>query len=299
MAHESKPGAADGPDDAFEDDGAPERPRLPVISLAITALFLLLGGLLLYFVRAEVGYFFGGQQPKVHFVPTPEQPVPHGVPSNVLAEARIDLTKLCDYWDIEKNPFPPEVSYAFTLQMGLGKRYFLTCVGDGTVRPRLWILRPETEAETKTIHLEAVRARLSKTMLSTWTEERVPEVHLPGGPGCNNDVCRGRLIRFGDYAQNPLGGVRKIQDVLLERLEPEFRRLGRKPLLDEDYLLILGEFPSSRWWYVAMLGGVVLLTLINLFLGLRSLRRYLQARRVMEGYIRRMRPAGADKGKPS
>jgi len=299
MADESKPAAGDGPDQELEELEAPERPRLPVVSLSLTALFIILGGLLLYFVRSEVQYFFAGEAPKVHFVPTADQPVPRGVPSNVLAEARIDYTELCDFWDAEASPFPPEVSYAFTLQMGLGKRYFLTCVGDGTVRPRLWILRPETEAETKAIHLDAVRARLSKTMLATWTEERVPEVHVPGGPGCVNDLCRGRLVRFGDYAQNPLGGVRKIQDVLLERLEPEFRRLGRPPLDDDDYLLILGEAPASRWWYVAMLGGVVLLTLANLFLGLRSLRRFLHARRVMEGYLRRMRPAGDDKGKRS
>jgi len=299
MADESRPSAGDGSDDLLEEDATPDRPRLPVVSLAITALFVILGGLLLYFVRSEVEYFFAGKSPKVHFVPTPDQPIPRGVPSNVLAEARIDYTKLCDYWDVEKSPFPPEVSYAFTLQMGLGKRYFLTCVGDGTVRPRLWIMRPETDDETRTIHLEAVRARLSKTMLSTWTEERVPEVHIPGGPGCVNDLCRGRLVRFGDYAQNPLGGVRKIQDVLLERLEPEFRRLGRPPLVDDDYVLILGEVPSSRWWYVAMLGGIVALTLANLFLGLRALRRYLHARRVMEAYIRRMHPAGADKDRKS
>ncbi|MBN1773991.1 MAG: hypothetical protein JXB32_22215 [Deltaproteobacteria bacterium] len=299
MADESRPQAGEGPDEELEEGAEPERPRLPVISLAITALFIVLGGLLLYFVRSEVEYYFAGKAPQVHFVPTPDQPVPRGAPSNVLAEVRVDYTKLCDFWDIEKDPFPPEVSYAFTLQMGLGKRYFLTCVGDGTVRPRLWILRPETEEETRTIHLDATRARLSKTMLATWTEERVPEVHVPGGPGCINDLCRGRLIRFADYAQNPLGGVRKIQDVLLERLEPEFRRLGRTPLDDDDYLLILGEAPSSRWWYVAMLGGVVLLTLTNLFFGLRALRRFLQARRVMEGYIRRMRPAGDDRKKRS
>lgn len=297
MTDETRSDQGGGAEPDAEEAATPQRPRLPVVSLSLTALFLVLGGLLLYFVRAEVAYFFAGKSPAVHFVPTPEQPVPHGVPSNVLAEIRVDHTKLCDYWDAEKDPFPPEVSYAFTLQMGLGKRYFFTCVGDGTVRPRLWILRPESEEETRAIHVEAVRARLSKTMLATWTEERVPEVHIPGGAGCINDLCRGRLIRFGDYAQNPLGGVRKIQDVLLERLEPEFRRLGRPPLEDDDYVLILGENPSSRWWYVAMLGGVVLLTVANLFLGLRSLRRFLQARRIMEGYLRRMRPAGGTEGK--
>ncbi|NMC70332.1 MAG: hypothetical protein GYA57_09735 [Myxococcales bacterium] len=292
MADETRSNAGEDLEPDLDEAPTPDRPRLPVVSLSLSALFLILGGLLLFFVRAEVAYFFAGESPDVHFVPTPDQPVPRNAPSNVLAEVRVDYTKLCDYWDADKEPFPPEVSYAFTLQMGLGKRYFFTCVGDGTVRPRLWILRPESEAETRTIHLEAVRARLSKTMLATWTEERVPEVHIPGGPGCINDLCRGRLIRFRDYAQNPLGGVRKIQDVLLERLEPEFRRLGRAPLEDDDYVLILGENPSSRWWYVAMLAGVVVLTLVNLVLGLRALRRFLQARRVMESYLRRMRPAG-------
>jgi len=297
MADESRANAGGGSEPGVEEAGTPDRPRLPVVSLSLSALFLVLGGLLLFFVRAEVAYFFAGESPKVHFVPTPDQPVPRNAPSNVLAEVRVDFTKLCDYWDADRDPFPPEVSYAFTLQMGLGKRYFFTCVGDGTVRPRLWILRPESEAETRAIHVEAVRARLRKTMLAAWTEDRVPEVHIPGGPGCINDLCRGRLIRFRDYAQNPLGGVRKIQDVLLDRLEPEFRRLGRPPLEDDDYVLILGEAPFSRWWYVAMLAGVVLLTLVNLVLGVRALRRFLLARRVMESYLRRMHPsAGAGPG---
>jgi len=285
-----KPTAGEDLDDGDE-RVVPERPRMPVISLAIATLFLALGGLLLYFVRSEIGYFFSGKSPAVQFVPSPDQPIPRDVPSNVLAEIRVDYKNLCDYWDVEKSPFPPEVSYSFTLQMGMGKRYFLTCVGDGTIRPRLWILRPETVDETKAIHLAAVRDRLKQTMLSTWTEERVPEVHIPGGPGCVNDLCRGRLVRFGDYAQNPLGGVRKIQDVLQERLEPEFRRLGRKPLDDGDYLLILGETPSTRWWYVALLGGVAVLTLINFILGFRALRRYLRARRILDEYLRR---AGTD-----
>jgi hypothetical protein len=278
------------------EDGAeavvPERPRLPIVSLAITAVFLALGGLLLYFVRSEVEYYFSGKSPSVRFVPTRTQPIPPTAPSNVLAEARVDYKELCDYWDTDKSPFPPEVSYAFTLQMGMGKRYFLTCVGDGNVRPRLWILRPESEEETKRIHVDAVSRRLGQSMLSAWTEERVPEIHIPGGPGCVNDLCRGRLVRFSEYAQNPLGGVRKIQDVLRERLEPEFRRLGREPLDDGDYLLILGETPRTRWWYVALLGGVLVLTLANLALGIRSLRRFLRARRVVDEYLRRLGPAG-------
>jgi hypothetical protein len=268
--------------------GLPERPRLPLVSLAITALFLALGGLLLYFVRADIGYFFSGKAPAVRFVPTRLQPVPPDAPSNAMAEVRVDYQQLCDYWDATLDPFPPEVSYAFTLEMGWGKRYFLTCVGDGTVRPRLWILRPETEAETKEIHLAAIRGRLSQSTLASSTEEQVPEVHVPGGSGCVNDLCRGRLVRFGEYAQNPLGGVRQVQEVLRDRLEPEFRRLGRAPLEDGDFLIILGETPSTRWWYVALLGGILLLTLANLLLGLRSLRRFLRARRIVDEYLRRV-----------
>jgi hypothetical protein len=265
----------------------PERPRLPVVSLAITAVFLALGGLLLYFVRSEVDYFFASSSPEVRFQPTASEPVPPRSPSNVLAEIRVDYKQLCDFWDVEKSPFPPEDSYAFTLQMGLGKRYFLTCVGDGTIRPRLWILRPESADETKRIHVEAASKRVGQSMLSSWTEDRVPEIHIPGGPGCVNDLCRGRLVRFGEYAQNPLGGVRKIQNVLQDRLEPEFRRLGHAPLEDGDYLIILGETPGTRWWYVALLGGVLVLTLANLLLGLRSLRRFLRARRIVDEYLRR------------
>ena len=127
---------------AGKDGGVPERPRLPIISLGITAVFLALGGLLLYFVRAEVGYFFSSKGPEIHLQPTRTEPLPAHPPSNVFAEARINYRELCDFWDTERDPLPPEVSYAFTLQMGMGKRYFLTCVGEGETRPRLWILRP-------------------------------------------------------------------------------------------------------------------------------------------------------------
>ncbi|MBI5501352.1 MAG: hypothetical protein HY907_13990 [Deltaproteobacteria bacterium] len=278
------------------ESGAPERPRLPIVSLAITAVFLALGGLLLYFVRAEVGYFFSSKAPELRFRPSRETPLPAHPPSNVYAEARIDYRQLCDYWDAEQDPLPPEVSYAFTLAMGMGKRYFLTCVGEGETRPRLWILRPESAEETKRIQVESQLERLGGTAMDRSLEARVPEVHIPGGPGCVNDLCRGRLVRFGEYAQNPLGGVRKIQDVLRERLEAEFRRLGRQPLEDGDYLLILGETPASRWWYVALLGGVAVLTLANLFLGVRALRRYLRARRIVEEYLRRAGAAAAGKG---
>ena len=192
--------------DGGEEAVVPERPRLPIVSLAITAVFLALGGLLLYFVRAEVAYFFSGKAPSVSFHPTRTQPVPPSAPSNVLAEVRVDYKALCDFWDTEKSPFPPEVSYAFTLQMGMGKRYFLTCVGDGDVRPRLWILRPESEEETKRIHVDAVSRRLGQSMLSAWTEDRVPEIHIPGGPGCVNDLCRGRLVELVDPVGKALGG---------------------------------------------------------------------------------------------
>ncbi|MBI5487844.1 MAG: hypothetical protein HY905_10970 [Deltaproteobacteria bacterium] len=283
-----------------KEPAAPERPRLPIVSLAITAVFLALGGLLLYFVRAEVGYFFSSKAPGLHFLPTREMPLPVHPPSNVYAEARIDYRELCDFWDTEKDPLPPEVSYAFTLQMGMGKRYFLTCVGEGETRPRLWILRPESADETKRIQVESQSRRVGQLGVEQWTEERVPEIHIPGGPGCvvndpREGLCRGRLVRFGEYAQNPLGGVRKIQDVLRERLEAEFRRLGRQPLEDGDYLLILGETPASRWWYVALLGGVAALTLANLLLGVRALRRYLRARRIVEEYLRRAGGAAAGK----
>ena len=285
---------------AEKDGGVPERPRLPIISLGITAVFLALGGLLLYFVRAEVGYFFSSKGPEVHLQPTRTEPLPANPPSNVFAEARINYRELCAFWDTERNPLPPEVSYAFTLQMGMGKRYFLTCVGEGETRPRLWILRPESAEETKRIQVESQSKRVGQLGIDQWTEERVPEIHIPGGPGCivndpSSGLCRGRLVRFGEYAQNPLGGVRKIQDVLRSRLEAEFRRLGRQPLEDGDYLLILGEDPPSRWWYVALLGGVALLTLANLLLGLRSLGRFLRARRIVEEYMRRASGAAAGK----
>jgi hypothetical protein len=261
-----------------------------VISLSVMVVFLVLSGVLFYLLRTEIAYFFAGSAPATHFEPVPDQPVPPDAPSNAYVEVRVDYKNLCDFWEpTPENPFPPDVSYAFTLQMGFGRRYFLTCLGNGEVRPRLWILRPESEADTKRIHVDAMRRRLAGTMLEAYADERVPEVHIPGGPGCVNDLCRGRLIRFGDYASNPLRSAGRIQDVLAARLELEFRQTGRLPLEDGDFLLFLGETPGSNWWYVAMVGGVLLLSVVNVVLGVRFLRRYLRARRIVAEHVRRVR----------
>jgi hypothetical protein len=289
-----------------DDEAVPlHRRRPPIVSLAITALFLVLGLSLLYIVRVEIAYFFRSDRPEVDFTPTPERPVPSGTPSNVVAQVRIDPRNLCDFWDERENPFPPDPSYAFTMKMGFGSRYFLTCVGNGKVRPRLWILKPESGGETAAIQQEAGLSRHMGTMLG---RERVPEIHLPGGDACVIDTdpgdngrrrvgrCRGRLIRFSEYAANPLGGVRRIQDVLSASLESELVLNGLPPLQDDDYLLILGETPGSKWWYVLLIGLVLGLSAVNLFFGLRFLRRYLAARREIEAHLRQV-GAGGGPGK--
>ncbi|MDI7269165.1 MAG: hypothetical protein QME96_14340 [Myxococcota bacterium] len=270
---------ADGGTDLAAELDLPGRPRLPVVSLALAVVFLCAGGLLLYLVRNEIAYFMASAAPEQKLAPTKAQPVPHNARSNVLAEARIDHKDLCDYWDPTVDIFRPDESYAFTLQMGLGDSYFMTCAGDGSSRPRLWILKPETPEESRRINQEARRRHWTRTTLDASIQGPVPEIHVPGGTACVNDLCRGRLVRFGEYAANAFAGVGGLRETLAARLPAELERTGAPPLRDDDFLLILGETPRDKWWYVALVCLIVGLSALNLALAIRFLGRWLRARR--------------------
>ena len=286
-------------DDTFQDDeggadvgaqlGVPRKPRFPLISMILAVVFIGASGVLVYLVRTEIAYFFASSAPRVRWMPDAEHPLPPDARSNLYAEARIDSNKLCDYWDPATQPFLPDDTYAFTLKMGFGNSYFMTCVGDGAVRPRLWILKPETPAESAKIHENAVRTRLSRTTLEMSMEGPVPEVHIPGGEGCINDLCRGRLVRFSDYAGNVFSGVEGLQATITDRLQSEYRRTGVPPLRNDDFLFILGDTPHSNWWYVALVGLVGALTILNVVLMTRFLVRYRRANREIRSYLAQAR----------
>jgi len=158
--------------------------------MALTMIFLAAAVLLVYVVRNEIAYFFADGRPAQKWTPTPEIPVPPDAGSNVYAEIRVDPVNLCDHWDPTLDPFLLEDSYAFTLKMGFGNSYFLTCVGKGETRPRLWILKPETPDESQLIHEKAMRERISQSILDTSVDGPLPEIHIPGR-GCVNDLCAG------------------------------------------------------------------------------------------------------------
>lgn len=268
--------------------GVPRKPRLPVVSLALTVVFLAAGVILLYLVRVELAYFFSSSGPEFKFRPVRDRPVPLDARSNVYAEARIDHRELCDAWDPTMETWTGD-TYAFTLKMGLGGHYYLTCVGDGSIRPRLWILKPESPEESKRIHHEAMREVYAQPMLDRVAGGPVPEIHVPGGDACVNDLCRGRLVRFSEYSGNIFAGVGDLRETLETRLLMETERTRMSPLLEDDYLFILGETPRGNWWYVALLGLVVVLSALNLVLGARFVSRWVQARRRASSYMEQAR----------